>query len=89
MAETSPGWNVDYEIIPGERVVRGVIRTFKKAFTYLPPSEGYPSEHRDYPGKRGAAVMLDAALDQAPQLPFPGEVGGVEVIDFRAAASDY
>jgi hypothetical protein len=33
------------------------------------PSGGYPSEYPKHPERRGAAAMLDAALDQ-PQLPF-------------------
>ncbi len=89
MAEMSPGWNVDYEIIPGARRLRGIVRNITSRVCFLPPSEGYPSEYRDYPGKKGAAVMLDAALDEPPQLPFPGQIGAVEVLDFRATASDY
>lgn len=75
--ETSPGFNVDYEIIPGAHRLKGIVRNITKRVVFLPPSEGYPSDHRDYPGKRGAAEMLDAQLDQAPQLPFPGEIGSV------------
>jgi len=80
--ETSPGWNCDYEIIPGAHRLRGIVRNITKRLVFLPPSEGYPSEYRNYPGK-GAAAMLDAALD-----PKPGEIGGVEILDYRASAND-
>jgi hypothetical protein len=74
--ETSPGFNVDYEIIPGAHRLKGIVRSITKRVVFLPPSEGYPSEYPKHP-ERGAAAMLDAALDQAPQLPFPGEIGSV------------
>lgn len=77
MAETSPGFNVDYEIIPGAHKLRGIVRNITSRVCFLPPSEGYPSEYPKHPERRGGAAMLDAALDVAPQLPFPGEVGGV------------
>lgn len=74
MAETSPGWNVDYEIIPGTRFVKGVMASVKKHIAFLPPSEGYPSERRHIP---------------EPQVdPVPGEIGSVAVLDYRAAAND-
>lgn len=73
MAETSPGFNVDYQIIPGANRIKGIVRNITKRVVFLPPSEGYPSEYPKHPERRGAAAMLDAALDQ----PVPGEIGGV------------
>ena len=70
MSESSPGWNVDYEIIPGAHRLRGIVRNITKRVAYLPDSVGYPSEYPKHPERRGAAAMLDAALDE-PQLPFP------------------
>ncbi len=78
MAETSPGFNVDYEIIPGSNRIKGIVRNITKRVVFLPPSEGYPSEYPKHPER----------LVQEPQLPFPGEIGGVEVLDYRAAAND-
>ena len=79
MAETSPGFNVDYEIIPGANRLKGLVQNITRRVVFLPPSEGYPSEYPKHPER----------LVKEPQLPLPGEVGAVEVIDFRAAASDY
>lgn len=62
MAESSPGWNVDYEIIPGANRLRGIVRNITQRVVFLPPSEGYPSEYRDFPGKHE---------------PVPGEIGAV------------
>lgn len=80
MSETSPGFNVDYEIIPGANRIKGIVRNITKRCVFLPPSEGYPSERAN----RGGAPMLDAAMPE----PAPGEVGGVEILDYRAKAND-
>lgn len=74
----SANWNID-DIIPGEKVVRRAVAAVVR-FARFPQSDSYPSDHR------GAAEMLDAALDP-PEL-FPGQVGGVAVTGFRAQAND-
>jgi hypothetical protein len=82
MAETSPGFNVDYEIIPGTHAIRGIVRSIKRGVCFLPPSKGYPSEYPKHPERRnGAAGMLDAELAKRP-----GEIGGVAVQGFGAAS---
>jgi hypothetical protein len=70
MAESSQNWNV--EIIPGARRVKRVVGMVVD-FATFPRADGYPSDHR----RTGAAAMLDAAMDEPAQLPFPGEIGGV------------
>lgn len=67
MAETSPGWNVDYEIIPGAHRLRGIVRNITSRVCFLPPSEGYPSEYPKHPERRV----------EPQQLPLPGEIGAV------------
>ncbi len=81
MAESSEGWNVDYQIIPGAHRLRGIVKAVRRGVCFLPPSEGYPSEYPKHPERLGREVA------QLAQQPMPGEIGGVEVIDYRAAAN--
>jgi hypothetical protein len=93
MTEMSPGWNVDYEIIPGAHKLRGIVRNITSRVCFLPPSAGYPSEYPKHPERRGGAAMIDLAHEERDaQLPFPGMVGGVltepTLLDVRAAANE-
>lgn len=68
MAETSLGFPVDYEIVRGARAVKGLAARVR-AFVSLPSAEGFPSEYPKHPERRDVV--------DPPQLPFPGEIGGV------------
>ena len=87
MSEASQNWNI--EIIPGARRVRQATGFVKRIAMLGTQTELCLSGHIVDRVDTGAAAMLDEALVEQPQLPLPGEVGGVEVIDFRAKASDY
>lgn len=52
MSESSPGFNVDYEIIPGANRLKGIVRNITKRTVFLPPSVGYPSEYPKHPERR-------------------------------------
>lgn len=87
MSEVSQNWNI--EIIPGARRVRQATGFVKRIAMLGTQTELCLSGHIVDRVDTGAAAMLDQVLDEPAQLPFPGEIGGVEVLDFRAEASDY
>lgn len=65
MSESSPGWNVDYEIIPGAHRLRGLVQNITRRVCFLPDSVGYPSEYPKHPERLsdqqiGHAVMTGA-----------------------------
>lgn len=65
MAESSQNWNI--EIIPGARRVRRAADWIRTTLQAGSVTELCLSEHR------GAAAMLDEALETQPQLEFPEE----------------